>query len=156
MLVERGRVTKALEGQAEVSILRPSSCASCSARGACMTLGPNERRLEVDDPVGAQVGDEVEIGLPPGRVVWASTIAYLVPVAAMLLGGLIGYGSIGFVSADSGAAIGAFGGLIAAGVGIWIHGRVARRREGAMPKVLRVVAPAAAPRGAVDSAPSVG
>lgn len=73
-----------------------AGCASCSARGGCVELrfasaaGDRTATLEVDNPVGAQVGDTVAIDLPARGVLTIAGLLYLLPVLAAILGALVG------------------------------------------------------------------
>jgi sigma-E factor negative regulatory protein RseC len=140
MLVETGQVQKVSKpGWAHIVIRRASSCKSCSARGACMTLDGNERSIEVRDPVGAHVGDEVQIGIQPSKVVWASTIAYIFPVFGMIAGAVLGMEIAPEGSQDLFAAGCSFGALALCFAAIWIFDRFIGDREARAPIVLRVV-----------------
>lgn len=78
----------ALEGKlAVVRFQRSSMCAHC---GACLTAGEHEMEIRVPNDAGAAVGDRVRVELRGGQVAGASVIAYLVPLAALLLGVIAG------------------------------------------------------------------
>ncbi len=78
----------ALEGNlAVVRFQRSSMCAHC---GACLTGGEHEMEIRVPNDAGAAVGDRVRVELRGGQVAGASVIAYLVPLAALLLGVIAG------------------------------------------------------------------
>lgn len=78
----------ALEGNlAVVRFQRSSMCAHC---GTCLTAGEHEMEIRVPNDAGAAVGDRVRVELRGGQVAGASVIAYLVPLAALLLGVIAG------------------------------------------------------------------
>lgn len=122
-----------------VSIQRSSSCKACAARGACLTLGSNERSVEVRDPVGVSNGDQVQIGIAPARVIWASTIAYLLPVAAMIGGALLGHELAPEAVEEEVAAATSFGALAVTFGGIYLWDRLLNDRAERMPVVVRVL-----------------
>ncbi len=139
MLLETGEVTKIRDERAEIRIKRSSACSSCASRGVCLTFGTNERTVEVIDPVGAVPGDVVEIGIKPARVVWASTVAYIMPVAAMILGAAVGAGFAPEGWTDQGAALAAFLALGLSLGGIWLAGKIRGSRDDQYPVIQRVV-----------------
>ena len=72
---------------AKVRFLRSSQCAHC---GACLTAGEGEMEVDLENAVGAKVGDRVRVALAPKRVVQASLLAYAVPLVLLLLGVWVG------------------------------------------------------------------
>lgn len=72
---------------AKVRFLRSSQCAHC---GACLTAGEGEMEVELENPLGAKVGDRVRVSLAPKRLVQASLLAYAVPLLLLLLGVWVG------------------------------------------------------------------
>ena len=78
-----GLVTWTDGENAKVRFLRSSQCAHC---GACLTAGEGEMEVELENTLGAKVGDRVRVALAPKRVVQASLLAYAVPLALLLLG----------------------------------------------------------------------
>jgi sigma-E factor negative regulatory protein RseC len=85
------------EGEyAWVETERRSSCGSCSANKGCGTgalskiLGRRTQRLKVLNPVGAKPGDEVILGIREQALLLGSFAVYIVPLLAMLAGGLLG------------------------------------------------------------------
>jgi positive regulator of sigma E activity len=139
MLVESGQVAQVRPGRAVVVVRRTGACAHCAAQGICLALGSTERRVEVLDPVGAEVGDEVRIGMAPGRVVLAGAIAYVMPVAAMVCGGLLGFALAPAGHADEASAAGTFAALALSALGLWLHGRRRAGRDRGRPFVVEVV-----------------
>ena len=139
MLLENGKVREVRTGTALVLIRRSSACQSCSARGACMTFGSNKRLIEVRDPVGVAEGDDVEIGIKPARVVWASFIVYVLPVTAMILAAMVGMRYAPDGRGDEVAAICAFSALALSALAIFIYDRFRRDRVHELPQIVRVI-----------------
>lgn len=104
-----------------------------------MSFGSNERTVEVMDPVGVGVGDRVEIGIKPSKVVWASTVGYVFPVAAMLVGGFFGQWLAPEGAGDTGAAIGTFSCLALSFIGLWARGKITGSRDEELPVVVKIV-----------------
>ena len=94
-------------GRALVETVRSGSCDQCGARHACGAVGGGrEARVWATDPLGVRPGERVVIGIPEGSVLRASLLVYLVPVAALVLGAVLGNAlapSLGW-STDLGAA----------------------------------------------------
>lgn len=111
----RARVV-ALEGaMAEVEVAQ-GGCGRCHETGGCggqqltqiFCSGP--RYYRVANPLGAQVGEQVTLGVPDGALGRSANLAYGLPVAALIVGAIIGAALAG----DPGAMLGAAGGLVAA------------------------------------------
>ncbi len=84
--------------------------------------------MEVLDPVGASPGDIVEIELPPGRAVLLISLFFLLPVAGLLAGLLLGSGG-GAGRTALAAFLGGAGGMI---TGLAVSSRLSREEGFAM------------------------
>jgi len=99
VIEEQGLVLRILGDVAEVSCQRRSACGGCGANGSCGTSlletywGRQPLRLAVTNPIGAQPGDRVVIGLPEASLSRAAYVTYLQPLLLMLVGGLGGEGA---------------------------------------------------------------
>jgi sigma-E factor negative regulatory protein RseC len=95
MIEESGRVVSIDGDDAWVETSRRSSCGSCEAKG-CGTgtlsqiLGRKTQQLRVKNPVGAVPGDRVVLGISETALIKGSLAVYLVPLLALLGGGLFG------------------------------------------------------------------
>ena len=79
----------AIEGDtAVVRFQRGSMCAHC---GACLAIGEKEMETRVGNARGVKVGDRVAVTLSQKSVVAASALAYILPLAALLIGLFLGY-----------------------------------------------------------------
>ncbi|MCL2074950.1 MAG: SoxR reducing system RseC family protein [Betaproteobacteria bacterium] len=95
-----------------------SSCGRCHEAGGCgkanlTRMFASVRRFPVKNPALAKPGDEVIIILPTGILFRQSVLAYLWPLAALLLGALAGK----FLANDAGALA---GGALAFGAALWL------------------------------------
>lgn len=95
-MIEENAHVVAVEGDsAWVETERRSSCGSCAAKG-CGTgalskvLGARKQRMKVRNPVGARVGDSVVLGIEERALLLGSLMVYILPLIAMLGGGLLG------------------------------------------------------------------
>lgn len=100
-------------GRAQVKILRVDACDACEAKGACHALGGGAKSLVVDveNTLGAEVGDLVVLGMPEVSVVKASTAVYLVPAVGLIGGAFAGW-RFGGMEGDGVALLGALAGLL--------------------------------------------
>ena len=74
---------------AKLQMKQHSACAEC---GKCHTESESKDLLvEVDNSVGAKVGDFVEVDLEAANVLQAAAIAYLVPLVSLLAGVIATY-----------------------------------------------------------------
>lgn len=111
----------------------PSSCGACGGKGCGSSVfnrlwHPDNPEFQVDNPIDASPGEAVVVGLPEGALLRASGAAYVVPLAALLLGAGLGQ-VMGRMSGADGsgelaAALGGLTGLLLAG--LWLK----RRRPG--------------------------
>jgi sigma-E factor negative regulatory protein RseC len=90
---ETGKVLEILEGgTAKVLVQRRKWCDHCSSKKFCNPPEEGEEfTIEVDNAVGADVGDVVEIGLARGTLLIASLWAYFIPALLFIVGISIGY-----------------------------------------------------------------
>ncbi|MEK7850632.1 MAG: SoxR reducing system RseC family protein, partial [Deltaproteobacteria bacterium] len=91
MLEEEGRVTSVDGVYAFVAAQPSSSCEGCSQKGACHVLGGSgEMIIKADNEIRAEVGDRVIVAISSKTFFKASAVIYLLPVAALIIGGVFG------------------------------------------------------------------
>lgn len=98
MIEESGTVV-ALDGDdVWVQTIRQSTCGSCSARKGCgqgalarMTDG-RANQVRVRNACGADIGDQVVLGIEESQLLRASLLVYALPLLALLAGALVGGG----------------------------------------------------------------
>lgn len=91
---ETGKVVEIInDGLARVLLRRKKWCDHCASKDFCNPPAEEEKEfsVEVDNPVGARIGDLVEIGLERGALFVASVWAYLVPSVLFVIGLATGY-----------------------------------------------------------------
>lgn len=101
----------------------PSSCGACGGKGCGSSVfnrlwNPENPEFHVANPIDAQPGEVVVVGLPEGALFQASTAAYLVPLAALLAGAGLGQALGGQESGELTATLGGLIGLLLAG--LWL------------------------------------
>jgi sigma-E factor negative regulatory protein RseC len=95
-MVEESGLVVATEGEmAWVETSRRSSCGSCEAKGCgtgalSQVLGRRRQRLRVRNPIAAVAGEAVVLGIAESALLKGSLAVYLVPLLALLAGGLLG------------------------------------------------------------------
>lgn len=91
MLEEEGRVT-AVDGNYAFVAARPSSsCDGCSQKGVCHVLGGSgDMIIKAVNDVRAGIGDSVVVAVSSRTFLKASAVIYLLPVAALIAGGVFG------------------------------------------------------------------
>lgn len=90
-IIENGIVISAGDGQAKIKLIETGACEECSAKIFCK---PSEKKdskiLEVNDPFGVRIGEEVQIEISGGEVLKASALLYGIPLILILLGVMLG------------------------------------------------------------------
>jgi sigma-E factor negative regulatory protein RseC len=101
---------------------RAPSCGNCKTADACQTgllgLAAGPRRYRLENRIGAQVGDQVQLTVAEGTLWHASVWSYGVPLLLAIVGAMIGQS----LSGDAAAVAGTLAGLVCGMV-------VLRRRE---------------------------
>lgn len=109
----------------------PSSCGACAGKGCgssvfARLVHPGEPEYAVLNPISAEAGEAVVVGIEEGVLLRAAISGYLVPLLSLLLGALLG-GAWGEPQAIAGGAAGL---AVAA---VWLK----RRRDVPSPVILR-------------------
>jgi len=77
---------------ARVRGVRASACGHCAGQSACGTMGSWVERhaeMEVDNALGAKVGDRVIVSVPDGQLLKATFKLYGMPMLVFMLVGLV-------------------------------------------------------------------
>lgn len=134
MIEETGRVVAVRGDLAEVESQRRSACGGCSATSACGTslleqyFGRKPLLLEARNPIGAEPGEDVIVGVPENTLVGAAFAAYLVPLAALIGGGILGSLLAGVLAPTAAQAISILGGIGGFSAALVWLGRFSRNR----------------------------
>jgi sigma-E factor negative regulatory protein RseC len=95
-MIEENALVVVTEGEdAWVETSRRSSCGSCEAKGCgtgalSQVLGRRSQRLRVKNPIAAVAGEQVVLGITESALIKGSLAVYLVPLLALMSGGLFG------------------------------------------------------------------
>ena len=89
-MLESGTVTQVTGKNAKVMIERREACGSCNACG--MMSGTQKNVVvEVKNVLGAKPGDVVEVSFSGRTSLLSTVIAYIIPLAMLLIGVFLGY-----------------------------------------------------------------
>jgi len=148
VIEETGVVVSVQGDMAEVESQRRDTCGGCAVNGACGTsliarhLGHKRLLLRAHNPVGADPGDRVVFGMPEGALLEVSLVAYLVPLLAMIGGGVTGEHIAGHLVPAYARAMSVAGGIGALAFALWWlrrFGRVKASDDRYRPRILRRV-----------------
>lgn len=125
-MAETGTVIAARDGVVDVRIEKTTACENCTA---CSVVEDDMVLRDVRDPLGAAVGDTVEVDFDPGARPLLLAVAYLTPVAGIAVGYALGAAAAAALGTDPDAT-GALCALAGAGAGL-LAARSGLRRLGA-------------------------
>lgn len=144
MLREEGLVISVSGSEALVQTQRSEACHHCGARGACDAMGGSKSvEFMVNNAVQARSGDRVELALPESTVLKASIIAYAIPLAAMLVGAILGQflaGPLGWKPDSASIVLGGIG-LALSAVAVLALNRSVARKAHFTPRITRILPP---------------
>ena len=111
MIESPARITRVEGDCAWVVGVAPTSCGACSGRGCgsslfARVLHPDEPEFRVDNPIGAQPGEAVVVGLPDGALFAAALAGYILPLLLLLAGAALGQHIAGELGAVAGGLCG--------------------------------------------------
>lgn len=96
MIEELAQVVAVRGGTVEVVARRHTACGSCSAKSGCGTslladwFPQRPLRFEVENAIGAGMGDDVVVGLDESLLQRAVLLLYGLPLGGLLAGALVG------------------------------------------------------------------
>ena len=144
--------------RARVATSPGGGCATCGEKGACHLAlyspakEPADDVLEVDNPIGAQPGDSVELELPGGTELGLSGLVWGVPVLGLIGGAVLGalFHTAAGMGQDAAVLLGALLGLVAAYALLRLVDRRAVGSRRLRPRVVRLVRGQACPAASED------
>lgn len=133
MIESPARVTRIDGDTAWVVSEAPSSCGACAGKGCGSSIfnrlwHPDTPEYPVANPIQAQPGEAVVIGLPEGALLHATALGYALPLLALFAGAGLGQ----WLSGELAATLGGLSGLLLAG--LWLK---RRPQKGSSPVILR-------------------
>ena len=88
---EKGTVIEISGKKAKIRLTRSSACEGCPGSGLCSILSKRYRMLEAENPIGAKVGQEVNVSVQTESELKASFIIYVIPTISLFIGAILGY-----------------------------------------------------------------
>ncbi len=104
-------VVRSLEGRNAVVETEQGGCGRCHEKGGCggqqltQMFCNGKKTFQVDNAIGAAVGDRVTIAVAPGSVRRTANLAYVLPLIATIVGAALGASFGGDLSAIMGGAV---------------------------------------------------
>jgi sigma-E factor negative regulatory protein RseC len=142
MTLETRAIVMRIDGQATFveAAAHAGGCGQCGGKG-CGTAKLSKafcsgsRQFQVDNPVGAAVGDQVVVSIADGALLRGIGLVYLLPLALLVAGAALGNAmAIQDAQRDGYAAAGAAAGLVGGFLlSRWLDSRQSRR----MPSIVR-------------------
>lgn len=135
MIEENATVVQVKSGYAIVETQQRAACGSCDSAGSCSTTvlsGLFKRRhnqLKVLNPIDAQPGQQVIIGLQERALLKVSFLAYLLPLAGMLLLAMLAQQLALNIGLGLGELPGVVGGLLGFITGLILFRRISLNRS---------------------------
>lgn len=109
---QQGYVVEIVDSKtAKLKMQRHSACASC---GKCQTLSSETKEIlvEVDNSIGAKIGEHVEVNMENMNVLKATALAYIVPLIFLMIGTMVSYFVLGKVISMQGIYVEIVSGVI--------------------------------------------
>ena len=92
-MIEENGVVVELKSKAIAVVMcqKSSLCEHCATSGSCM-IGDDEhtRLIDVNNDLGAEVGDSVRIATTTRSFLQSSFLLYIVPLVALVIGAIVG------------------------------------------------------------------
>jgi sigma-E factor negative regulatory protein RseC len=139
------RVVRTIGQRAEVVVERQEACSHCTSVDLCQALsGRGDLRMEVENPIGARPGQQVELAALRSLGLAAAFMVYLLPAMLFVAGVVLGSQLLRWPPLASGLL--GFGMLALSWFAAWRFDRHARGRKEYHLTIARVVS-AASPQG---------
>lgn len=145
MIETQGVVVKVGNGLAYVDARRETGCGSCQSASACGTpsvaklLGGKPSLVGALNPIQAEIGDSVVVGVEERALLRGSVAVYLFPLLLVLAGAMLAEYLAPAAAGEGHAVAGAALGLLAAGAWLTLFNRMAAGNPRFQPVILRKV-----------------
>ena len=139
MITENGIVIEEKGDEAVVEVKRTGACSCCAAKGACATFGgASDAHVSVKNDIGAKPGNTVEIGIEETSLLVASFFVYLMPIAALFGGAVVGSMIFGGSSGGIPALFG-LGGLVIGLFLVFLVDPHLKKKKNMRPHIVRII-----------------
>lgn len=140
---EHGVIVECKGATALVKTRRGTSCESCKSKKECKPVEQDDMLLEVENTIGAEVGQNVVFTVGAGSILKAGVLFYLVPVLSFIAGVVLGQAVLAgfFPNVNADLVSGLFGAflLIASFIGLKLYNRHLSKDNAFRARILRVV-----------------
>ena len=133
------------KGMTEVLTDNTGACGGCQPTHGCHTcMSHSKVKARVLNPIGARLGDLVEIQLEQRAILQSALILFGLPLAGLIIGAALGFGwAAGQTLRESSAGVvfGLVGLVLGFGMAVWA-GNSNHARKHLMPTITKVITPA--------------
>lgn len=131
---EAGRIAEIdpLRKTARVEIRPREACSHCSARSACNSTGEETKVVEANNPIGAGVGDWVNLEISENISLAATLLVFGIPLLFLIVGIVIGE----IISGDRLALILGGSGLLTAFLLVKIFDKYLNKKRKILPTII--------------------
>lgn len=140
---EHGIIVQSRGTTVFVKTRRGTSCESCKSKKSCKPVEQDDMLMEVENTIGAKVGDNVVFTVGAGSILKAGVLFYLVPVLSFIAGVVIGQAVLAgfFPKVNTDLVSGLFGAflLVISFVGLKLYNRRLQKDNAFRARLLRVL-----------------
>ncbi len=137
---EEGRVIKIEGNLAQAEIERKSACRAC---GLCSLRGKNTMMAEVENSIGAKVGERVRIEIPSSVILKGAFLFYILPLLSLILGMVVGITITNRLGLkESSQTVGLVLGLVflvLSFILIWCHNKKVKDKSAYRSKIIQII-----------------
>lgn len=130
---EEGKVIEIEGNLAQVEIEKKSACGAC---GLCSLVGKNTMIAEVENTIGARVGERVRIEIPSSLILKGAFLFFYLPLMALILGILL---EIKLTNLPTGGLTLGLSFFILSFVLIWFHSKKTKSKNIYRSKIIRII-----------------
>lgn len=125
---------------AKVRVPRSAGCEACHNEHCCEPFGDNQMVITAENDPGAETGQQVQVDFVSEGSGKAIAVLYLIPLAAMIIGAILGHNLGFFGRADASAALMGFFFLLLSFLGIYGYNRLKWSRDVRLqPRITRII-----------------
>ena len=146
---QRGIVLETLSGgKVRIKVPRTSDCGGCASDSCHEPFGNDTMVLVARNKLGARVGQEVQVDYTSPSSNKAMAVLYMIPLAALLIGAVLGYNLELFGDKNASTALLSLLFLVGSFYGIYRYDRAKWAKDERLePVVVRIIPSRVAPRG---------
>ncbi len=135
-VVEVARIMEVDGASAKVRMEENSACESCGAHQICHPAMGLKPMLEIDNSIGAKVGDIVELEMSSSSRVTASLVVFGLPIVGLFIGAVVGNMQQG---GQDTAVVGALAGLALGALLVRFVNNLVKKKVQFRPRAKKIV-----------------